>query len=228
MAHTPSRLDRRLFAGDLGQDEELLGVIHRHWIALIAPIGESLIFGIVIPAIGLWVFQSPWQLVLGLVAWALAGCVWTAYVFYDWFCDAFLLTAQSLVLLSWKNIVSLSSERIDYTSIESVQYDRKGVLPTLFRYGRLEVETANGSHVLTIVARPHAAQEALSAARDAAKEEASGAHDGGALDVEALRRALRALLAQDFGLDATDEHVDPPSQRPPDPPRVIDVTPPNA
>lgn len=222
--HAPSALDRRIFARYLSPGEELNGVVHRHWVALLAPLAESLLFGVLLPVVGLWAFLgSAWWLVLLLALWALGGLVWVGYTLYDWYCDAFLLTEQHLVLLVWRNLVSLSSERINYASIESVELERHGIGATLLRYGHLEVKTANTTHTLDRARRPQAAQELLQVAQTAQAAE----EDGTPADVEALRRALRALLAE-HDEERDEQRLHPDTPRAPEPPSVNDVTPPPA
>jgi membrane protein YdbS with pleckstrin-like domain len=221
MESLASALDRRIFSRYLAPEEELIDVIHRHWLVVVGEGVEAFLLGVVLPFLLLWGIVGPWWLSLAFLVAMIGGALWTLFVIYDWYSDVFILTSQNVVLLFWKNPFNVAFTRIEYPLIESVEHRRKGLLATIFHYGDLTLATANDTHVLPTVKRPHLAQSLLLETRDRIAADESG---DGHLDVETLRKALKALLAEREGED--DEGDTPPERRPPDPPQVADVRPP--
>lgn len=229
MAHAPTRYDRHIFSRYLIEGEHIIIVIHRHWIIVVVPILESTLLGILLPILGLIAFQSPWWLLMAFIIWIISGILITHHIVNDWFCDAFILTDRGLVRVDWKNILSVESERIDYTSIDTVEYEKSGFFATLFSFGKLLVVTANSTHSLDTIHHPQAARDTLSKARDDARTSMYGSRgdSGSTGDVEVLRQALRSLIAERGG-DAPEHRLDPKTPRKSEPPRMNDVSPPPA
>lgn len=219
MTYAPTKLDYRVFGRYLADGEELLAVIHRHWFAVTGEALQALLLGVVLPTVLLAGFREPWWLVLGALIWVTSGVVWLAYVVFDWFADAFVLTSQNVLLLVWKNPVNVTFTRIEYPLIEAVEHERKGFSATVFRYGSLKLTTPNDTHTLDNVPSPHLAEARLLTIRDEVAEALKSEGDGHT-DVEALKRALKALLAEERGEKDPDEEIDP---KPPEPPLMTDV-----
>ena len=185
-----TQADERLMMRHLGEGEELLGVIHQHWLALAKEVLLPLVAGVILPLLALPLFRDSTALFIILLI-LLLGAGYVVFLFLDWFNDAILLTNENVMLILWKNPFNVKTQRIEYPRLESVEVQRKGILSFIFKVGRLEMVTPNGIHVLPLVHEPEKKQQWI---LDRKHEMMEGGAQG-APDVETLRQALEALLA---------------------------------
>ena len=213
-----SKLDQRIFSRYLAPDEEIVDIIHSHWLALVWPLTKGLVIGVILPALAIWLIPGPWWLISIIILLLFGGIIWNWYVFYDWYSDVFILTNQNILLINWENPFNVSNARIGYEQIEAVTHEFKGIAATIFRFGILEITTANGKHTLGTVRHPQDAQERLMTIKDNFNNESSDNSDNEAADFDTLRRALNAVINHQ---PETEE-----SSLPPEPPAVNDIRPP--
>jgi hypothetical protein len=156
-----------LFIRHLEDDEPLYIAVHKHWVVgvrhLLLP-GSALLaswtllyFAPITPvAYAVLVLDTPLAL-------------WTFRNFLNYFLDAWLITDRSVIDVEWHGFLHRTSTRIDYSSIEGVSYEIKGVLGTMFRYGTVTIERVGTGALVSIrdVKKPRDVESAILACQDA-------------------------------------------------------------
>lgn len=233
-----SRLDAYAFGGHLVPNEHIVAVLHRHWVIAVFPILRAIIVGLVLPPVFLYAFWGPWWVILLSIVWLGLGLLYVHHSFFDWFSDVFIITNRGLLRIDWKSPFKVNSERIDLTSIDTVEYTKQGIIATLLSFGELIVVTANSTHRLESIHHPRDARDVLSRERDRARagmygglnrgegEHAEETPSAGKADVDTLRAALRSILEEDFHLPPKTRSAAAPRRDGPEPPAVNDVRPP--
>lgn len=136
--------EKLLFHRHLENDEELIYVVHRHWLALIGPAIKTAFFGFVLPATVAWYFPGSFWF---MAAWAVSFWIYFVYALADWFFDAWLATSTSLIKIEWKGLFHHTSKRVPYAEVREMSSEVKGILGTIFRYGNASVGTSSGSRL---------------------------------------------------------------------------------
>lgn len=138
----------RLFSRHLEEDEPLYLVVHRHWVwglkelaspALCIAGSWGLLYLAPVPPMAIAVFALD----------AFLG-VWFLRNFFDYFLDAWLITDRSVIDIAWHGWFHRQSTRIDYSSIEGVSYEIKGILGTLFKYGTVSIEKVGTGSIVSM------------------------------------------------------------------------------
>lgn len=170
---------------ELQPTERALLVCRRHWLRLY-PLLVGQAFAAILPVVLLIVIVnrttdfSGATRVASIVAAALWLGYWLVTGYFTWFRyhhDVWVITDQRLIdglRRHWFHRQVASADLID---IEDVSAQRAGLLPTLFDYGDLRVQTA-GEHsnfVLAGIPRPAHVLSVLDAARDEARRQLRGA-----------------------------------------------------
>ena len=128
----------RLFGRHLEEDEPLYLVVHRHWIWGVQELAAP-----ALAIFGTWAFLylAPVP-VIGVVVLLLDIflSVWLLRNFFDYFLDAWLITDRSVIDVAWHGWFHRQSTRIDYSAMEGVSYEIKGVLGTVLKYGTVTIE----------------------------------------------------------------------------------------
>ena len=148
-------LDRLFFQSYLQEDEEVLYIVHRHFIPICIHFFVLLSLFILLPTAIYILFELPQPYEMyGYIFLLFYGVFALFYAFVDWYCDALVLTNKNLLHLSWHGLFNRESMRVKYHDIESVDVHVNGFLQTLFHYGNLEIKTANEHmHAVLVDAR---------------------------------------------------------------------------
>ena len=77
-------------------------------------------------------------------------CVWILRNFFDYYLDGWIITDRAIIDVEWHGWFHRESTRIDYSSIEGVSYEIKGVLGTLLRYGTVSIEKISSGSTVSI------------------------------------------------------------------------------
>jgi hypothetical protein len=131
-------LNRLLFRKHLDADEQLVRIVHKHWLtgfkALFWP--SLLLLGC---AAGAFFFPARGPLIVfGLTG--IVVLVWWLRNFFDYFLDAWMVTSTGIIDVAWHGWFHRQSARILYSDIQGVSYEIKGVIATLLRVGTLTME----------------------------------------------------------------------------------------
>jgi len=147
-------LDGLLFARHLDDDEEVVEILHKHWI-----LGLKFLFWPTVSFLAAWMFlyMAPFLIVFYITAlWAVISLVWWLRNFFDYFLDAWIITNMGIIDVEWHGWFHRESSRMLYSDIQGVSYEIEGVLSTLMRYGEISVEKISTGSVISIdhIARP--------------------------------------------------------------------------
>jgi hypothetical protein len=138
----------KLFSRHLEDAEVLYVAVHRHWL-----LGAIHLFFPACALLATWIFLYvlPFPTVALLVAFVDSGIlIWMLRNFFDYYLDAWLITDQAVIDVEWHGWFHRQSTRIDYTSIEGVSYEIKGIPGTLFRFGTVTIEKIGSGSTVSI------------------------------------------------------------------------------
>ena len=138
----------RLFSRHLEDDEPLYIVVHRHWLYGLKELAPPLLC-----IAGTWVlfWAAPlYSIALAVVAADILLCVWLLRNFFDYFLDAWLITDRSVIDIAWHGWFHRQSTRIDYSAMEGVSYEVKGILGTFLKYGTVSIEKVGTGSVVSM------------------------------------------------------------------------------
>lgn len=131
-------LDHLLFRRHLDDDEEVIAIIHKHWLLGI----RSLLWPTVFFFLS-WVllYYVPFMVMFyGVSLWSVLAIVWWLRNFFDYYLDAWIITDQGVIDLEWHGWFHRASSRILYSDIQGVSYEIIGILGTILRFGELSIE----------------------------------------------------------------------------------------
>lgn len=132
-------------------DEEVLSVIHRHWLNILASfvpviaMSFLLFFGSsympeLFPSLrqgeGLKLF-SLGKNVFAMIIWALTFLIWIDYYF-----DVWIITTKRIVDIEQKGLFSRKVSEAKYDKIQDVSTEVSGILQTFLNYGNVMIQTA--------------------------------------------------------------------------------------
>ncbi|QQR55112.1 hypothetical protein IPG41_00850 [Candidatus Peregrinibacteria bacterium] len=145
-------LDRFLFGSLLDEGEKIVYVAHIHPFIVYPILFKSTFFGLLIPALGYWIFPmmpAVW------LAWVILGGMICFYRLTQWYMDAWIVTNMSVINFEWNSPFSKSTNRIEFGTIETTTSEIHGFWGTLFRFGNLQIDNvASNPIVLKNVALP--------------------------------------------------------------------------
>ncbi len=112
------------------------------------------------------------------------------YVLIDWYCDAVIVTSESLIFVDWDWLFKRKSTRVSYSSIESIDIEINGFFSMVFSYGRLAIERdAAPSIWMYPVRKPKRLELEITRWKDLHEEVATSQSQ------DALREILSAMVA---------------------------------
>lgn len=145
---------------ELLPDEKIILLLRRHWLAL-----DLSFFGVFL--IGLLpflvaIFFISWQPTLlpflssffsfetyqplfwyfSLLFWLLVWC-YGVFIWLDWYLDVWILTDQRLIDVDQKGFFDRRILICSLDRVQNVNSKVGGLLPTIFKYGTLEIKTAD-------------------------------------------------------------------------------------
>jgi len=130
--------------------EEIILVAHRHWfnifIQFIYIIGALLILGAiysVFPVVFSEMDKNQMQVLNFFMSfflmfiWLFASAIWI-----DYYLDVWIITDQRIVNVEQKGLFSREVSELEHIRIQDVTTDVKGLIPTIFNYGDVYIQTA--------------------------------------------------------------------------------------
>lgn len=141
------RIRETLYQDYLEDDEEIFFVGHRHIFIMARDFARLFVTHAILPVV-LWYFFP--QMFWVYVAWAIIGAVRVLLLIQDWFYDCWLITNMGVIGVEWTGFFERTSDRVEYQSIEGVNYKIKGVLPTIFNYGNITLAKLGGPTTVTL------------------------------------------------------------------------------
>ena len=137
-------------AADLIENnDQVLGVIHRHWIGLVGMYILAAAAAITLVLLGIFVIPdlklSSDAIHLATVA-AVVAAIFLAIIFYVivyvYEQSKLTLTDKSLVQMIQRGLFNKKISRLSMSNVEDVNVEQRGIIAHLFNYGTLTVQTA--------------------------------------------------------------------------------------
>ncbi|MGE3341285.1 MAG: hypothetical protein AB7J46_05230 [Candidatus Altimarinota bacterium] len=156
-----------MFKRYLDKGETLLFVINHHWITVKDQMLKIGIVGYLIPLSVIIFFTGLFNPIsYFFYGWLILSLMYSIYAFLDWYLDAWLLTDVSIIETSWDGFFKQRSSRVEYTSVESVDVEVKGIKQTVLNYGNIHLIKSSGVNIrMEKVFSPHIAASWLSKIR---------------------------------------------------------------
>lgn len=183
-----SKLSHRLFTRHLDEGERILDIAHRHVLVLKLKSAKVVFFGIAVPVFLYLLFP---KLLIVFIFWVFIGVLGFIYHFIDWYFDVWLMTTHGVIDIDRNGFFDRSSTRIDYHMIEGISYTVKGVIPTIFNYGKITIDKIGSktSVVLEDAANPRNVERIVS------KYQERFVNDKSTRDHNTLKTMLSEMIA---------------------------------
>jgi uncharacterized membrane protein YdbT with pleckstrin-like domain len=132
-------------------NENVLAVYRRHWIILFRDISIIILLGLFILLIKVvakkfipGAFVAPWHQIFFWITVLFYHALWIAFFtrFADYWLDAWILTNERIIDIEQKGLFSREVSEFKLDKIQDVSIDVSGVIPTLFHYGSVQIQTA--------------------------------------------------------------------------------------
>ena len=130
---------------NLKSEEKLVKIVRRYgltlwWAYTVSILLIILAFFLLYPLIKL----GSWGYLIFFVL-IIFGVFFAARTFYVWSFDVFLITNKRVVDFNQKGLFYKNVCETTFDNIQDVSYNKKGLFPTLFNYGNIEVKTGSES-----------------------------------------------------------------------------------
>lgn len=193
------------FRRHIEDDEEIIAVVHKHWI-----LGMKYLFVPCVSFICIWLLFvfAPVKFVFYLSALgAIASLVWSLRNFYDYYLDAWIITNQGIIDVEWHGWFHRQSTRVLFSDIQGVSYEIQGVLGTVMRFGTIAVEKISTGSVISLesVKNPRAIEAII------LKYMETYLHTKNMSDASHVQEILSQIIAREVNLeqfDGEDEYED--------------------
>lgn len=159
---------------NLQKDEKVVKLIRRHPVRMILDIVLTVIVMLLVAAALVWLnsilsFGWIWGSMGTIVV--LGGLAFIGIEFYRYRNDVWLLTNQRIVDSTRNSPFNQSVSSADLVNVQDMNFHRRGVLATLFKFGDVTCQTASQTQLFVFRGVPHPEQllELVDAQRDAAR-----------------------------------------------------------
>jgi len=195
-------LDQFFFTKHVDDDEEIVRIVHAHWL-----VGMRRLLWPTVCFIVAWgVFYAVPFLPVALAV-ALASVmilVWWIRNFFDYFLDAWIITDHGIIDIAWHGWFHRESSRILYSYVQGVSYEIQGIWATLIGFGTISIEkiSTGASVSLDYVPRPRSIE------KDILKRMEAYLHSKNLKDATHVQSILAEIVAgqvQIRGMESDDE-----------------------
>lgn len=190
---------QRLFTRHIEDDEELLLVVHKHWLLGIRHLlWPSVAF---LFSWSIFLFAS-YAIILYMAAMcSVAILVWGLRNFYDYYLDAWIITDQGIIDVEWHGWFHRQSTRVLFSDIQGVSYEIQGVLGTLMRFGTISVEKISTGNVISLeyVKQPRKVEAVI------LKQMEGYLHTKNLSDAKHVQELLSQIVAREISLGQFDD-----------------------
>lgn len=143
-----------LFHRHLEKDETLQHVVHRHWLLALQKLWLPTSALFLAGALAL-AFPPTRATVVAAAVVLLPLTFWWIGRFLDTYLDAWLITDQAVIAVTWHGWFHRQSSRILYSDINGVSHEIQGILATLFRFGTITIEKISTGGIIALDAVKH-------------------------------------------------------------------------
>jgi len=159
----------------LENNEIVMDIVKRHWIGMAYILVSALVGLLAVVAVAVLAMgdiknatsSDSFKLIagLGIIVLGIVGFM-TLLIIYVYRRSQIILTDKSLVTIVQRGLFNRKVSRLSMSNVEDVSCEQKGLLPTIFNYGTLTVQTAGqeDNFIFPFCPRPnHYAEEMLQA-----------------------------------------------------------------
>lgn len=150
-----NKLEKFFIKKILDKKEEVIHVIHKHWIEFIWPILKWSILWILVPLFLVWLYPEYYEYIF---IWFAFVAVMAIYDFFDWYMDVLILTNLWIVHSEWNWFFESKSSRMEYDSIEDIEFEHIWFLSSIFEYWDLHIERPSWEICFKNTANPKKAE----------------------------------------------------------------------
>lgn len=146
----------------LSENEEIEDIIHHHWLTFMPTLVKILILPVSILVLTFFIsFNSLWVLLDSpFLAYATLTVflIWATFSFYHWYIwyfDLVILTNKRIVIMEQKSMFEKIIIEARLEKIQDMTINIKGVLPVLFKFGSIKVQTASEENNIILKKIPY-------------------------------------------------------------------------
>lgn len=132
-----NKFEKFFLTRNLDEDEEVIYIIHKHWIEFILPLIKRFIIWIIIPLFLIWLYPEYFHFIF---VWFFFVFIMAFYDFFDRYMDVLILTNYSIIESRWDWFTKSSSSRMEYEAIEDVHFEISWFLSSIFEFWDLYIE----------------------------------------------------------------------------------------
>ncbi|MBM3230976.1 PH domain-containing protein [Candidatus Peregrinibacteria bacterium] len=189
----------RLFLRHLDDDEELVRIVHKHWL-----VGLRELFWPFVSLAASWAFYASAQYPTVLYAaafWSVFGLVWLLRNFNDYYLDAWIITDQGVIDVAWHGWFHRQSSRVLYSDIQGVSYEIVGILGTVLQFGTISIEKISTGSMLSLdyVKRPRSVEKTI------LRQMEGYLHGKNLTDAKHVQELLAQIVAREMQMDGLPE-----------------------
>lgn len=163
----------------LEEDEEIKGIVRHHWISF-----SMAFLKIIIPPILILIlirfmgFSGFIKMISGFImSWVFFAVFifWATFSFYNWFIwyfDSAVITNKRVIIIEQSGVFNKTVSSADFEKIQDITVQISGLIPTLFGYGNIILQTAGEAPNLTMkdVPKPGDIQQKILHIKNIARE----------------------------------------------------------
>jgi hypothetical protein len=159
--YTVPVLQTWLFHRHLEEDEEILRVVHKHWLLGVRHLFLPVLVLVALIAVLGAAFSKPVLIVISSLS--VVTLLWLLRNFYDYYLDAWIITNTGIIDIEWHGWFHRQSSRVLFSDLQGVSYEIQGVWGTLLRFGTISVEKiSTGSEIsMPYVSNPRSVERLI-------------------------------------------------------------------
>ena len=192
-----NKLENFFLKKQLDKKEEIIHIIHKHWIEFIWPVLKWSILWIVIPLFLVWLYPAYYSYIF---VWFAFVAIMAVYDFFDWYLDVLILTDYWIVQYQWDWFFKSYSSRMEYESIEDISFELVWALSSIFDFWDLHIERPSWEMLFTNTKNPKEAELKILEARKIVRMWWSswlwGYWEWGEIDKEWLKSLLSEIITE--------------------------------
>ncbi|MDD4151257.1 MAG: PH domain-containing protein [Candidatus Gracilibacteria bacterium] len=144
-----NKFEKEFFKRYISEQEEVLGVIHKHFVLIIDNILIYLIFGFLLPVfllynsiffqelLSFYYFEIFFLIIFGKLI----------FEIFDWYNDAWIVTNSGIVSVTW-GLFDVKTLSIKYENIEGIEIIQDGFFDTILKNGRIVLHKIGSDSVI--------------------------------------------------------------------------------
>lgn len=153
--------------------EKVVFLARAHWLVFLGELAQIIFLGFMPLALAILfnavspdlLLHTMWRPMLILAASAFYLMLWLFFIvkFIDYFLDVYLVTTDRVLDVAQTGLFSRKASELDLARVQDVTSDVKGVIPTLFGFGDVHIQTAGEKNNFTFenVPKPDAIRKRI-------------------------------------------------------------------